>query len=654
MKLKRIFIEHFKGIEKLEIKADGKNLTIRGENGAGKTTVADAYSWAVFGKGFDGKTIETQIKKRDEHGNTPNDGGVEHTVEVELERDDGRPVVLKRKYVEDWHKKRGTAESEFTGHSTHYFIDDVPMQKKDYEAQISMLCSEDAFKLLSMPLHFCTNLPWKDRRKILMDMCGDVSDADVISSNSELTPLEKLLDGKTIADLRKVIAAKIKKTNEELKNIPARIDELTNTIPEAGGQTLEALQVELESLERQKAEKQKQVLRIENGGEVAERQKEAAKVEAEMTKFKAGFDAKYASKVSADASAVNSYRLEVERIGKEIENIEKRKKIVEGTILAADKKKDLLREKWRQENETEFSTDISDTCPTCGQKLPAEKVEAARKKAIEDFNIKKSETLANINSEGKKIAEQQNIDKEMLKGFVDDIDSKTKRLTDLSDLIADASKKVEAVEKPDIKEQPEYASLASQLTQINREIEDLRAGNQTELQKAKQDVALFAPDISSRQEKIAAIKQSESIKGRIKELEAREKELGDIYSDLQKQLFLTEEFMRSKVEATEESINSHFKYVRFKMFSEKINGALDECCEPLIDGVPFNDGLNKGNRMKAAIDILNALSDYYKQSLPVFIDDCESYTSLIPVNSQLIKLIADGKYKKLNVEIEEE
>ena len=110
--------------------------------------------------------------------------------------------------------------------------------------------------------------------------------------------------------------------------------------------------------------------------------------------------------------------------------------------------------------------------------------------------------------------------------------------------------------------------------------------------------------------------------------------------------------MRAKVTATEDTINSHFDYVRFKMFSEKINGALEECCEPLIDGVPFSDGLNKGNRMKAAIDILNALSGYYKHSLPVFIDDCESYTSLIPVKSQLIKLIADKEYTKLNVEVE--
>ena len=54
MRLNRITIEHFKGIDKLEINAAGKDVTIRGENGTGKTTVADAYSWALMGKGFDG------------------------------------------------------------------------------------------------------------------------------------------------------------------------------------------------------------------------------------------------------------------------------------------------------------------------------------------------------------------------------------------------------------------------------------------------------------------------------------------------------------------------------------------------------------------------------------------------------------------------
>ena len=37
----------------------GKNVMVRGKNGTGKTTVADAYAWCMTGKGFDGKTIDT-------------------------------------------------------------------------------------------------------------------------------------------------------------------------------------------------------------------------------------------------------------------------------------------------------------------------------------------------------------------------------------------------------------------------------------------------------------------------------------------------------------------------------------------------------------------------------------------------------------------
>ena len=114
----------------------------------------------------------------------------------------------------------------------------------------------------------------------------------------------------------------------------------------------------------------------------------------------------------------------------------------------------------------------------------------------------------------------------------------------------------------------------------------------------------------------------------------------------------TEHFMRVKVKSIEADVNKHFKFVKFKMFNQLINGALEDCCEPLIDGVPFSDGLNKGSRMKAALDIANTLSEHYGVKLPVIIDDCESYTNLPDVDTQVIKLIADKRYDKLAVEIE--
>ena len=143
MKLNRLTIHKFKGIEDFEIEPNGKDVTIRGENGTGKTTIADALAWVITGKGIDGSTIESQIKLRGADGNTPNDGGVEHTVEAELQDDQGNAVTVKKTYVEKWQKKRGDAENCFTGNTTLYSINDVPLSKTEFESRMSQICKQD-------------------------------------------------------------------------------------------------------------------------------------------------------------------------------------------------------------------------------------------------------------------------------------------------------------------------------------------------------------------------------------------------------------------------------------------------------------------------------------------------------------------------------
>lgn len=44
----------------------------------------------------------------------------------------------------------------------------------------------------------------------------------------------------------------------------------------------------------------------------------------------------------------------------------------------------------------------------------------------------------------------------------------------------------------------------------------------------------------------------------------------------------------------EDAINAQFEFVKFKMFETLINGSVKEICEPMIDGVPYDGGLNRG------------------------------------------------------------
>nr|DAY32061.1 MAG TPA: chromosome partition protein [Caudoviricetes sp.] len=50
------------------------------------------------------------------------------------------------------------------------------------------------------------------------------------------------------------------------------------------------------------------------------------------------------------------------------------------------------------------------------------------------------------------------------------------------------------------------------------------------------------------------------------------------------------------------------------------------------------------------INIINALTSYYKVNAPVFIDNAEAVTDFITVNSQTIKLIVDESKPQLTVE----
>lgn len=655
MKLNRIFIEHFKGIEKLEIKPDGHDVTVRGENGTGKTTVADAYAWALTGKGADGTKIDGQIKLRDERGESPNDGGVEHAVEVDLTDDDGQPIKISRRYVEKWEKRRGDAESEFTGNTVKYAINDVPLSKSEFEARLAEICDETAFRLLSMPLSFCS-MKWPDRRKILMSIVGNISQADVIASDPALAPLTEMLKDKTLEDLRKILAAQIKKTNAALQGIPARIDELTNMIEEPDGQPEAAIRTEYDSLRTQKMALERELVKATSGGSMAELEKKLTAADAAVDKITAEYESMTRKKRVKLEDQARGCTTKIQTLQDENERLQRKKEQLMAMIETATTQMDGLRSKWQVANAEQPDLSGIETCPYCGQQLPADKLEETKQQILEGFNAKKAKTLMDINATGKRIKAQQAADVKTCDEITAKIAENNDEITRVSDKLEGINAELESLgtdEQPvKLGEYPGYKAALQQLYTIQQEINRLRADGNGEADAIQRKIDAIELDISARAEKLAAFATAAKQKARIEELKEEEKTLGATYSALQKQMALTDKYLEAEVSMTESGINSHFQYVHWKMFDRQINGGLKQCCEPLIDGVPFWDGLNKGSRMTAALDILGTLSKHYGKSLPVIIDDCESYTSLIPIDTQVIKLIADKKYKKLHVEVE--
>src|SRR5699024_883234 len=136
------------------------------------------------------------------------------------------------------------------------------------------------------------------------------------------------------------------------------------------------------------------------------------------------------------------------------------------------------------------------------------------------------------------------------------------------------------------------------------------------------------------------------------ELETKERDLAYQFEELEHQLYLTEEFTRRKVEMLTENINEKFKYARFKLFEEQINGGLKEVCETTFEGVPYSSGLNNAARINVGLDIINTLSTHFGVQAPIFVDNSESVTSLIDIDAQVISLVVSEDDKELRVETE--
>lgn len=129
-------------------------------------------------------------------------------------------------------------------------------------------------------------------------------------------------------------------------------------------------------------------------------------------------------------------------------------------------------------------------------------------------------------------------------------------------------------------------------------------------------------------------------------------ELVHVFSFSNNQMIdLTEEFIRTKMNRISSVINEKFKVVSFRLFETQINGGLKECCECMVNGVPYSS-LNAGHRIVSGLDIISSISKLNKVSCPIFVDNAESINEFnIPdMESQMILLeVTDDKELKVEV-----
>lgn len=649
MKLIKLTLKNFMGIRDFTLDIGGNNASVYADNAVGKTTLYSAFLWLLFNKDSQGRS-DFAIKTLDAQGNAI--PMLDHEVEGVFEIN-GTILSLKKVYAEKWTKKRGQAKAEFTGHSTDYFIDDVPAKKSEYDSKIASICNEDVFKLLTNPAYFNEQLHWQKRREILLEVCGDLSDAEVIASDESLSELPKILNGKALEDHRKVIAAKRAAINKEMQSIPVRIDEVHLSLPDVSSIDLAEVEQKLADLRKQSKGKEQQVIRIESGGEVAEKNKQLAEIEAELVGIRNECYSKNLDLVNKEQEKLNTCTTSFLSLKAELEAAAKAILANDQQIAQANDAMKQLRESWRQVNDECFEYAEDDVCPTCGQSLPAEQIENARQKALAAFNHNKATRLENINASGKALkAKSEFLAKEnaekaaQVSGHKESIQA----LDEERELISNRIGALKS-ESSDYANSPAYIKVSEQRDKLRAEIDELKQGRGGEVARVNAEIDALAADIRHLEAQQDAHRRHNQGQARIEELKKQEKALAAEYEQLESELFLTEEFIRAKVKLLEEKINSRFKLARFKLFETQVNGGLVETCQTTFGGVPYDSGLNNGARINIGLDITNTLSDHYGFTAPIFADNAEAVTRLIDTKGQLIRLVVSEQDKKLRVEV---
>ena len=633
IRINRLTLQNFKGIKALEISADGENLKIYGDNATGKTTVFDAFTWLLFGKDSLGRS-DFGIKTQDENGNVIHN--LEHSVECELAIDN-IILTLKKIYAEKWTKKRGSAEAEFSGHETKYFINEVPSTKKEYEQKIAMYIDENLFKTITNPLYFNEHLKWQERRAILLSLCdSDMTDSDILARSPEFAPLLDELQGRTVQEYSKIIKSKQTAINDELKAIPQRIQEATLAIPE----WVEKYNEDDKAIvEKKIADLNDEINSIKNGSGVTSVEIELQELKAKRAQVT--MSRCDTSALESDLSIANN---NLEKTNYDIDicrrNIASLNKDIEDYTQRADK----LRKKWHEVNDRQYTD--SGICPTCGQALPEAQIEEAKTK----FNIGRAYELDYITEKGKqakadiermenlRLAEAEKIDE--LQKTVDEYKTKIKGI---SSSIEKAKAEFEAVKDKELE------VLNSRIAEAEKSMQNGAENVQAKIYTIQEQVVAEKAKLAEIDKAIAGRDLMFKQQSRIIELEADEKRLLVEYGNLDKIAFLIDKFTKFKVDMLSEEINSHFKYAKFKLFVEQINMGISECCEATVNGVPYSD-LNTAARINAGLDIINTLSSVKGKTAPVFLDNRESCTSILPTQSQVINLFVSASDKKLRIE----
>lgn len=635
-----VLIKNFKGIKELYVNFSD-NTTIFGKNATGKTTIVDAVTYCLFGTDSLGNS-KFEIRPLDKNGNKI------HNIVISVclfLRIDGKKTELKRELSENWVKKRGSENPVLQGNVGSYEIDGYPRSEKDYKEYINSIVSDDLFKMLTNPTYF-PNMPWKDQRATIMKFASDVSDVELATKDSRFAGLLPEIEKAPSTD---DIKNKYQKSLNELKKkqieLPVRIDEISNSKVNIDVSELELLK---NSLNEQIADVKSKIAdtdkQFEEYQKLSDGIMELKFAESDLFR-KANEDNIKARREIEDKIADKKFLLR--QTEKTVDDCERQIDISKHHSVSLNESLESYRNQYRQTQELVFDEN-SLVCSYCGQEYPQDRKE----KIKDEFESRKATEIKKITELGNKAKAESDRANETIDRLEKELVEHRKSLDMLNNAIASLENQLsELPTSIDVTGTDEYKAIQSQIAEKEQAMSQMNSADEAK-KSLNYELECSQTQLIECEKKIAMSQKNIKIDERIEELQAEQREVAQKIADVEKMLYLLDEFIKYKLDKISDSINAMFDGISFKLFDIQLNGGVKEVCECTVNGVPYGS-LNNGHRIIAGLQIIKALQKLYGAYLPIFIDNAESVNdfNLPDMDCQLIKLkVSDDKDLRIEVE----
>lgn len=653
--LKKLSVENYKKFEAKEFDFAGRT-EVSGRNRQGKTSLMDAYFDVLTGKLADG-TLPNNIRRKVD-GEEIDDPVVRELV-IDV---DGTEYVVQKK------TKKGKSSN-----TVEYYVNGIKRNKTEYMEILKRIADPDTIAMCSNARVFLNEIQkaTAKARETLGGIAG-FSESQFRAEHPEYEWIKNEgVEGDSIEEILKARRRDLRKAKSDVDDIAKQIRKEQGRQVECD-ETLPAQRDDLLDLLKEN-EKQEEVL--------CNASREYDRISIELAGLKRSRDAlvEKAGKTAREKhdritsllytlksdkkNAENKLRLAEMDLEHANKGIERHK-----AALAQAKKKytEALKEKWGGDTELtairgeEFDPALA-ICPTCGQTLPEEQVETAKRKfefnkqsriskklgEKEQFEKNKRTKLEQITEDGNEASEGLKTANETKKEAEAAIETTKKEITSLALEIAETEKEAEKpIPEPDMSDDEEYKAVCDKISALEESLNGIGNGENDRILLSNNRHSLEAKlrDVEAKIKTQTA--RLEEKANNLEALQEEQKKLSQKQANIQQKVDQLTEYSIEKNKALAAVINPHFKHFQFQFLDYTQDGEPLETCRMICNGIDYANGLNHSDRILCDIDLVMGLQEMNDLRLPVWVDDTESINSdRIPgLDTQMILLrVSDGK-----------